>query len=114
MPPVIHVAGTNGKGSVVAYCRAIIEAAGLSAHVYTSPHLIKFHERIRVGRPGRGTLISEPDLIALLAECEEANAGEPITFFEITTAAAFSPLPAIPPIIWCSRSGLAAGSMPPM
>jgi dihydrofolate synthase/folylpolyglutamate synthase len=89
VPPVIHVAGTNGKGSVVAYCRAIIEAAGLSAHVYTSPHLIKFHERIRLGRPGRGTLISEPDLIALLAECEEANAGEPITFFEITTAAAF-------------------------
>src|SRR5262245_25062576 len=88
VPPVIHVAGTNGKGSVVAYCRAIIEAAGLSAHVYTSPHLIKFHERIRLGRPGPGTLISEPDLIALLAECEEANAGEPITFFEITTAAA--------------------------
>ena len=89
VPPVIHVAGTNGKGSVVAYCRAIIEAAGLSAHAYTSPHLIKFHERIRLGRPGHGALISEPDLIKLLAECEDANAGEPITFFEITTAAAF-------------------------
>ena len=89
VPPVVHVAGTNGKGSVVAYCRAIMEAAGLSAHVYTSPHLVKFHERIRLGRPGHGTLISEPDLIELLAECEAANAGEPITCFEITTAAAF-------------------------
>ncbi len=85
LPPVIHVAGTNGKGSTVAYLRHIMEAAGLKAHVYTSPHLVKFHERIRVA----GELISEADLTALLEECEKVNAQEPITFFEITTAAAF-------------------------
>jgi len=85
LPPVIHVAGTNGKGSTVAYLRHIMQAAGLSAHAYTSPHLVKFHERIRVA----GELISEHDLSALLEECEQVNGGEPITFFEITTAAAF-------------------------
>ena len=85
LPPVIHVAGTNGKGSTVAYLRHIMAAAGLSVHAYTSPHLVKFHERIRVA----GELISEAGLTALLEECETANAGEPITFFEITTAAAF-------------------------
>ncbi len=85
LPPVIHVAGTNGKGSTVAYLRAIMEAAGLRVHCYTSPHLVKFHERIRVA----GELISEPDLTVLLEECETANGGAPITFFEITTAAAF-------------------------
>jgi dihydrofolate synthase/folylpolyglutamate synthase len=85
LPPVIHVAGTNGKGSTVAYLRHIMEAAGLKVHAYTSPHLVKFHERIRVA----GELISEADLSALLEECEQANGGEPITFFEITTAAAF-------------------------
>lgn len=89
LPPVIHVAGTNGKGSTVTYLRGAIEAAGLSAHCYTSPHLVKFHERIRIGRPGGGELISEEKLNALLEECETANGGEPITFFEITTAAAF-------------------------
>ncbi len=85
LPPVIHVAGTNGKGSTVAFARAMIEAAGLTAHCYTSPHLVKFHERIRLA----GELISEAALSALLEECEVANGGEPITFFEITTAAAF-------------------------
>jgi dihydrofolate synthase / folylpolyglutamate synthase len=85
LPPVIHVAGTNGKGSTVSYLRHIMEAAGLKAHAYTSPHLVKFHERIRVA----GELISEADLSALLEECEVVNGGEPITFFEITTAAAF-------------------------
>lgn len=85
LPPVIHVAGTNGKGSTVAYLRHIMEAAGLRVHAYTSPHLVKFHERIRVA----GELISEPALTALLEECEQVNAQEPITFFEITTAAAF-------------------------
>ena len=85
LPPVIHVAGTNGKGSTVAYLRAVFEAAGLKAHAYTSPHLVKFHERITVA----GELISEPNLSALLEECEQANGGEAITFFEITTAAAF-------------------------
>jgi dihydrofolate synthase / folylpolyglutamate synthase len=85
LPPVIHVAGTNGKGSTVAFLRAFLEAAGQRVHVYTSPHLVRFHERIRVA----GKVIPEKTLGALLAECERANAGEPITFFEITTAAAF-------------------------
>lgn len=85
LPPVIHIAGTNGKGSTLAMCRAILEAAGLKVHTYTSPHLVKFHERIRVA----GELISEDALSALLEECETVNGTEPITFFEITTAAAF-------------------------
>jgi dihydrofolate synthase/folylpolyglutamate synthase len=85
LPPVIHVGGTNGKGSCVAYLRAIMEAADLRVHAYTSPHLVKFHERIRVA----GDLIDEENLSALLEECEAANGGAPITFFEITTAAAF-------------------------
>ncbi|MGE0092973.1 MAG: folylpolyglutamate synthase/dihydrofolate synthase family protein [Alphaproteobacteria bacterium] len=85
LPPVIHVAGTNGKGSTVAYLRAIAEAAGLRAHAYTSPHLVRFHERIRLA----GTLIGEDALSALLDECERANSDAPITFFEVTTAAAF-------------------------
>jgi dihydrofolate synthase / folylpolyglutamate synthase len=85
MPPVLHVAGTNGKGSTCAFMRAMLEAAGKRVHVYTSPHLVRFHERIRLS----GKLIDEDDLQALLEECETANGGEPITFFEITTAAAF-------------------------
>jgi dihydrofolate synthase/folylpolyglutamate synthase len=85
LPPVIHVAGTKGKGSTVATLRACLEAAGYSVHAYISPHLVRFHERIRLA----GRLIAEDALIALLEECERANAGEPITFFEITSAAAF-------------------------
>jgi dihydrofolate synthase / folylpolyglutamate synthase len=85
LPPVIHIGGTNGKGSCVAFLRAVMEAAGLKVHVYTSPHLVRFHERIRVA----GHLISDLDLSTLLEECEAANDGESITFFEITTAAAF-------------------------
>jgi dihydrofolate synthase/folylpolyglutamate synthase len=85
LPPVIHVAGTNGKGSTQAMIRAGIEAAGQTAHAYTSPHLARFHERIRVA----GQIIPEADLAALLEECEAANGGDPITFFEITTCAAF-------------------------
>ncbi|MGM0559594.1 MAG: bifunctional folylpolyglutamate synthase/dihydrofolate synthase [Pseudomonadota bacterium] len=85
LPPVVHVAGTNGKGSVLAMLRAMLEESGRAAHVYTSPHLARFHERIRLS----GQLISEPDLLALLEECEAANGEAPITFFEITTAAAF-------------------------
>jgi dihydrofolate synthase / folylpolyglutamate synthase len=85
LPPIIHIGGTNGKGSTQAFLRAMMEAAGLKVHAYTSPHLVKFHERIRVA----GELISETELSDLLEECEVANAGEPITFFEITTAAAF-------------------------
>jgi dihydrofolate synthase/folylpolyglutamate synthase len=85
IPPVVHIAGTNGKGSTQAMIRAGLEAAGKRVHAYTSPHLARFHERIRLA----GTLISEPDLAALLDEVEAANDGSPITFFEVTTAAAF-------------------------
>ncbi|HAK62298.1 MAG TPA: bifunctional folylpolyglutamate synthase/dihydrofolate synthase [Alphaproteobacteria bacterium] len=86
LPPVIHVAGTNGKGSTTAFMRAMLESAGLNVHVYTSPHLQRFHERIRIA----GALISEEELCQRLLECERVNAGDPITFFEITTTAAFS------------------------
>ena len=89
LPPVIHVAGTNGKGSTVAFMRSILEAAGLSVHVYTSPHLVRFHERIRLGQKGGGKLVSEERLVDAFERCEAANQGEAITVFEITTAAAF-------------------------
>lgn len=82
---MIHVAGTNGKGSTVATLRACLEAAGYRVHVYTSPHLVRFNERIRVA----GSLLEEEPLAALLEECERVNGETPITFFEITTAAAF-------------------------
>lgn len=85
LPPVIHIAGTNGKGSTQAMIRAGLEAQGKRVHAYTSPHLARFHERIRLA----GTLISEPALTALLDECYAQNGGAPITFFEITTCAAF-------------------------
>jgi dihydrofolate synthase / folylpolyglutamate synthase len=88
LPPVIHVAGTNGKGSTIAFMRAILEAAGLAVHVYTSPHLIRFHERIRLGGIGGGTFVSEERLAEALLRAEAVNAGDPITIFEITTAAA--------------------------
>jgi dihydrofolate synthase/folylpolyglutamate synthase len=89
LPPVIHVAGTNGKGSTIAFMRAILEAGGLRAHVYTSPHLVRFNERFRLGATGNGALVSDQELAETLAECERANADAPITVFEITTAAAF-------------------------
>ncbi|MDQ0468082.1 bifunctional folylpolyglutamate synthase/dihydrofolate synthase [Labrys wisconsinensis] len=89
LPPVIHVAGTNGKGSTVAFLRAMLEAAGYGVHVYTSPHLVHFHERIRLAAPGGGRLVAEPRLVEALQDCERENAGDPITVFEITTAAAF-------------------------
>jgi folylpolyglutamate synthase/dihydropteroate synthase len=85
LPPVIHVAGTNGKGSTIAYLRAMLEAAGKSVHVYTSPHLVRFNERIRLA----GKLVSTRRLNAVLERVEAVNAGRPITYFEVTTAAAF-------------------------
>lgn len=85
LPPVIHVAGTNGKGSVCAFLRAIGEAAGLRVHVYTSPHLVTFHERIRLA----GRLVDDAALTEALEACERANGEDPITVFEIATAAAF-------------------------
>jgi dihydrofolate synthase/folylpolyglutamate synthase len=89
LPPVIHVAGTNGKGSTIAYLRAILEAAGLRVHVFTSPYLVRINECYRLGRAGGGTLVDDDELRAALEHCERANAGAPITIFEIETAAAF-------------------------
>jgi dihydrofolate synthase/folylpolyglutamate synthase len=108
LPPVIHVAGTNGKGSTIAFLRAILEAAGKRVHTYTSPHLVRFNERFRLGAQPKsdisdfrqskmpnsgkpefgceGVLVSDEELSATLEECERANAGAPITVFEITTA----------------------------
>ena len=85
LPPVLHVAGTNGKGSTCAFLRAAIEASGLTAHVYTSPHLVRFNERIRLA----GTLIGDEALAALLAETLDAARGMTLSFFEAATAAAF-------------------------
>ena len=90
LPPVIHVAGTNGKGSTVAFLRAMLEAAGRRVHTYTSPHLVAFNERIRLARePGVSSDIREDELVDVLTRVIEANAGDPMTFFEMTTAAAF-------------------------
>ena len=89
LPPVIHVAGTNGKGSTVAYLRAMLEAAGLRVHAYTSPYLVRINECFRLGRAGGGVLVSDDELLAALEHCERTNAGAPLTFFEAKTAAAF-------------------------
>ena len=102
LPPVIHVAGTNGKGSTCAFLRAIAEAAGLRVHVYTSPHLVRFHERIRLA----GRLVSEEALAAALEHVERGNAGEPITVFEITTAVAFHLIATVPADLLVLEVGL--------
>ncbi len=86
---VIHVAGTNGKGSTIAFLRAIMEAADLRVHVYTSPHLVRINESYRLGHEGDGRLASDDELHDALEHCERVNAGAPITIFEIETAAAF-------------------------
>ena len=89
VPPVIHVAGTNGKGSTIAFLRAMLEVAGKSVHVYTSPNLVRINERFRLGQADGGLLVSDEELADALAECERANGDAPITIFEIETAAAF-------------------------
>ncbi len=110
LPPVIHVAGTNGKGSVIAFMRAMLEEAGYRVHVYTSPHLVRFNERYRLGAPksdvsdfghlivpnsgkpefgGEGKLVTDDELAETLEQVERVNAGAPITVFEITTAVGF-------------------------
>ena len=102
LPPVVHVAGTNGKGSTIAFLRAALEAAGYRVNVFTKPHLVHFNERIRLA----GRLIDEEPLAALLEECERANAGQPITYFEITTAAAFLAFARMPADIVLLETGL--------
>lgn len=102
LPPVVHVAGTNGKGSVIAYMRACLEAAGYRVHVYISPHLVKFNERIRLA----GDLIEEDALTALLEECEEVNGKESITYFEITTCAALLAFARTPADVLILETGL--------
>ncbi|WP_262692116.1 bifunctional folylpolyglutamate synthase/dihydrofolate synthase [Kordiimonas aestuarii] len=102
LPPVIHVAGTNGKGSTVATLRAIAEAAGHRVHVYTSPHLVRFAERIRVA----GQVIGEEEFTTLLEEVEARNDGDDITFFEVTTAAAFLAFARIPADLCVLEVGL--------
>jgi dihydrofolate synthase/folylpolyglutamate synthase len=102
LPPVIHVAGTNGKGSTIATLRACLEAGGYRVHAYISPHLVRFHERIRLG----GRLVEEEALIAWLEECERANNGAPITYFEITTAAAFLAFARTPADVVLLETGL--------
>lgn len=89
IPPVVHVAGTNGKGSAVAFLKGMLEAAGYRTHAFISPHLRRFHERIMLASPGGARAIGEQHLADVLSRCEAANGEEPITFFEITTAAAF-------------------------
>jgi dihydrofolate synthase/folylpolyglutamate synthase len=102
LPPVIHVAGTNGKGSVIAILRAIAEAAGLKVHVYISPHLCRFNERIRLA----GQLIDNAALADLLEEVETINGDRPVTFFEVTTAAAMLAFSRIPADLLLLETGL--------
>jgi dihydrofolate synthase/folylpolyglutamate synthase len=102
LPPIIHVGGTNGKGSTCAFLRAMAEAAGLRVHVYTSPHLVRFNERIRVA----GAIVSDADLTAAMEEIERMNAGAPITVFEVITAAAFHLFAASPADLCVLEVGL--------
>jgi len=102
VPPVIHVAGTNGKGSTVAFMRAMLEAAGKRVHVYTSPHLVRINERFRLAN----TLVEDDALAAALAECERANGDRPITVFEIETAAAFVLFAQVPADVLLLEVGL--------
>ena len=102
LPPTIHVAGTNGKGSVIAFLRAIAEASGATTHVYSSPHLCRFNERIRLA----GKLISDHALADLLEEVETANGPQQVTFFEVTTAAAMLAFSRQPADLLCLETGL--------
>ena len=107
LAPIIHVAGTNGKGSVIAFLRSILESAGYRVHTYTSPHLIQFNERIRIAvASGKSKFINEDLLVSILDECEFTNNGAPITFFEITTAAAFVAFSRVPSDIILLEVGL--------
>lgn len=89
LPPVIHIAGTNGKGSASAFCRALLEASGFGVHVHTSPHLVNWHERYRLAQKGGGKFVSDDVLAEAIERVETANAGQHITVFEILSAVAF-------------------------
>ncbi len=89
MPPVIHIAGTNGKGSATAFCRSLLEEAGRTVHVHTSPHLVNWHERYRLGHEGGGRLVGDAALVEAVLRVEKANAGRTITVFELLTAVIF-------------------------
>ena len=102
LPPIIHVAGTNGKGSTCAFIRAMAEAAGLRVHVYTSPHLVRFNERIRIA----GALVSDDRLIAAMERIEKINDNAPITVFEVITATAFDLFAATPADLCVLEVGL--------
>ncbi|MEA1677653.1 folylpolyglutamate synthase/dihydrofolate synthase family protein [Nitrospirillum sp. BR 11163] len=102
LPPVVHVAGTNGKGSTIAFLRAMLEAAGHRVHVYTSPHLVRFNERVRLA----GNLVDDAGLVTLLERCEAANQGDPITIFEIITCAAFLGYSEVPADVLLLETGL--------
>ena len=106
LPPVIHVAGTNGKGSVTAFMRAMLEAAGYAVHVYTSPHLVRFHERIRVAGDGGARFVDDDTLVDALLQVERINDGDTITHFEITTAAAMQILADSPADVTLLEVGL--------
>lgn len=107
LPPVVHIAGTNGKGSTTAYLKAMFEAAGKRVHAYTSPHLVHFHERISLAGPdGKSAPISEAALVELLARVARINAGGPVTFFEVTTAAAFLAYSEVPADVLLLEVGL--------
>ena len=102
LPPVVHIAGTNGKGSLIAFLRSMLEAAGYRVHAYTSPHLVRFNERILVA----GHLIDDDTLLNVLEEAEVRNSGAPITYFEITTAAAFLAFARTPADVLLMETGL--------
>ena len=102
LPPVLHAAGTNGKGSTLAFLRAMCEAEGMSVHGYASPHLVRFHERIRIA----GSLVDDKTLADLLEEVERVNDDAPMTFFEITTAAAFHAFAHTPADVTLLETGL--------
>jgi dihydrofolate synthase/folylpolyglutamate synthase len=106
LPPVVHIAGTNGKGSTLAFLRAIAESLGKGVHVYTSPHLVDFHERIVLAGPHGSAPITEEVLVDCLARAEAANGGELITLFEITTAAAFLAFAEAPADLLLLETGL--------
>src|SRR5262249_47585058 len=106
LAPVVHVAGTNGKGSLIAFVRAIAQSLGKRVHVYTSPHLVNFHERIVLAGPNGAEPISEDRLIDCLVRAETANSGELITLFEITTAAAFLAFAETPADLLLLETGL--------